>query len=138
MATGQGSGGQATLTMKQSGGATIPSGTKINVNMWIKSMRGSDECTFKIQYDGTLLGQVKPSGTTTQTWQRVGTGSDITYTKTSGPETTGPNSGLIIQVTCIAANMLPLFYIDDVSIIRVKGPAGEAVCGSPAPATSTV
>jgi hypothetical protein len=92
--------------------------------MWIRSLRNNNDCTFKISYDGDELDSVKPSGPSRNGWQQVGTKTSSHVAKANG-------QGLSIQVTCDAFKG-PLFYIDDISIIPVKGPAGEPICSASA------
>lgn len=107
------------LIIRQSN-IVIPAGTRGNVNLFTNSFRGSYDCRVRFSFDNTVLGDVRPSGTTTTEGEQVSTGSSTGYT------VQGTHRKVTIEVSREAAAGLPQFGLDNLSIIAVNEPDGLA------------
>lgn len=127
VATGTSNVGQSTITFRQSG-ISIAAGTEINVNVYVKSFRKNNDCRFTVYFDNDRLGYIRPSGSTVGDWKQVGTGaSAVGYNVKSKPNDL---HDLVVEFSCDAVSGLPLFALDDASIVAIKGPNNAPLCPS--------
>ncbi|KAF2819146.1 hypothetical protein CC86DRAFT_460603 [Ophiobolus disseminans] len=113
MPTGQ---GRASMSLTQSVGSDLPSGTEIEITAWIKPTRPND-CALFIIYGSKM---VRDFRLTSAVWQKSSATTTVKEDTTSRV--------LVVRAECTYTKDMDLFMFDDISVTVVKGPAGEPVC----------